>query len=118
MITITGKYSTRDGRAVRLLVMDRKCSGWPIVGLIRDDSCGESIGQWRADGRYLLEIDGISSSDLVPVPTKHEGWVPLLTAGNSDVPRIDGVVNAGKAEIENFCERYHAYTLAHVTWED
>lgn len=114
MITIEGKYQTRDGRAVRILCVDGPASRRPIIGLI--DECS-AVLLWSSDG-YACPDGPDQDWDLVPVPTKHEGWVPLLTAENSDVPRIDGVVNAGKAKIESFCERYHAYTLAHVTWEN
>jgi len=75
MIEMGKKYQTRDGRAVRILCTDWHGAGaLPIVGLITEDDRGETLETWTVEGR--VSVTGLDAlSDLVPVPTKHEGWM-------------------------------------------
>lgn len=63
-ITMDGKYTTRDGRAVRILCVDGPVSRyghWPVVGWIVGDG---DIRRWDATGKY--DADHLEC-DLVPV---------------------------------------------------
>jgi len=75
MIEMGKKYQTRKGQPVRILCTDLQGFGAvTVVGLITQSNGSEWVGTWTADGRVLPDHRA-SCDDLVPVPTKHEGWV-------------------------------------------
>jgi hypothetical protein len=115
MIELGKKYQTRDGRAVRILATDRDCA-WPIVGLIRDKNGDECIGQWRENGQFYR--DEATPSDLVAVPTKHEGWIIISRDLNPAI--ISQIVyrTEQEAEVWRINSRYAAaYMVIPITWE-
>ena len=73
------KYTTRDGRPVRILCVDAK-GEQPIVGLILQGGY-ENMTRWCIDGRYALNhtpyLDFDTHMDLFNAKTKREGWVNL-----------------------------------------
>jgi hypothetical protein len=74
MITMQGKYQTRDGRAVRILCVDGP-GRQPIVGFIDGD--GGRVEYWNADGTWdnPKNKSPWRMADLVLVPTKREGYI-------------------------------------------
>jgi hypothetical protein len=125
MIEMGKRYQTRDGRAVRILCTDLKgCGCATVIGLVTSPAGPEYVSTWTADGRVIPAErpagGGTSCSDLVPVPTKHEGWV-VVGWQNADGSYLTNRViwNAREDAVE------HAKHLsgigqyiAHVTWED
>jgi|GEM_PF-6065764 len=104
MIEMGKRYQTRDGRAVRILCVDSGLD-YPIVGIVIGDAHPET---WTAEG-ILSYNHATTGKDLIPVPTKHEGWVVL-----SSISRRDCF--ASFAEAKEFalmaCD-----VVARVTWE-
>lgn len=72
------KYTTRNGKPVRILCIDMKQEHYQIVGLVSHDGKSEEIETWTIDGRYrFVRSEGESLSDLINAKTKCEGWVNL-----------------------------------------
>ena len=72
-ITMQGKYQTRDGRAVRILATDFKAGATCIIGAIAMGDNNEIVGLWDGRGVVFGSCDHLD--DLVPVTTKHEGFI-------------------------------------------
>jgi hypothetical protein len=71
LIRMDKEYVTRDGRAVRVLCVDRKDDGYPVVALVGDE---QRMAAFTAHGLY----GGTGgSSDLIPKPVKHTRTVWL-----------------------------------------
>jgi hypothetical protein len=108
MITMQGKYQTRDGRAVRILCVDSPNSAWPVVGFAGED---HQVQYWSSAGRSAYGKD--AELDLVLVPTKHEGYIVV---GKDGFVWGQGIRNTPQeAANEGFKQGDH---IAHVTWED
>lgn len=113
MIELGKKYQTRDGRAVEILRNNVKNHDFPVVGIITERDGGETQDRWTAEGWYHDPITGRDSRDLIPAPTKHEGWcvfyngLPYIFKTKEDA--------AHQAKVE--CS-HDPKIVAHVTWED
>ena len=112
LITMTGKYQTRDGRAVRILCVDGPDCAFPIVGFIGDRT---TTDKWTRDGRWELPC-GVgwneNQQDLVPVPTKHESWCVINRGGS--MARLATLY--ASEDVANACKGDYGF-VAHVTWE-
>jgi hypothetical protein len=121
MIDMNHKYQTRDGRAVEILRTNVKNVNFPIVGIITERNGYETQDRWAADGCYYGNSE--SEHDLIPVPTKHEGWGVIIKSG-SESAGIAGQINLWLTSTREDTEykirqRPEAnWHLAHVTWED
>lgn len=73
------KYRTRDGRAVRLLCVDRKHQTYPVVGLVGDP---EILVAWTSNGLYSIQeerdCDLVEISIYADIPIDTPGWAHLL----------------------------------------
>lgn len=67
MITMEGRYQTRDGRPVRILCVDGPVNQ-PVCGLVEGES---DVDQWHSDGRYTINGDKHWDLQQVPEPPKH-----------------------------------------------
>lgn len=118
MIEMGKKYQTRDGRAVEILRTGLYCdSPFNVLGII-----------WKGDGKCIVEAwtpEGktthdsiVYNNDLIPIPTKHEGWVLLNKYGNVAFRPVcfPTKENAEDVRVSAFCPEY--WVVAHVTWED
>lgn len=113
IIEMGKKYQTRDGRGVRILATDVKDPGWPIVGIIARFDGTEHTESWTTIGSYTGDLQ-ISNADLIPVPTKHEGWMVFDKAAYALYTRKEGAEAALRQDIG----RQVSDVVAHVTWED
>jgi hypothetical protein len=68
-ITMEGKYTTHDGKAVRLLCVDGPNPTYPVVGFVEGEINWAT--SWTLEGAW--DKDDICKIDLVPVPTWHGG---------------------------------------------
>lgn len=73
------KYTTRDGRPVRILCVDAGITRYfghcPIVGLVRNEDDTWDVYRWFDGG---LKSRGVEDkSDLINAKTKREGWVNI-----------------------------------------
>jgi hypothetical protein len=66
MIDMNKRYTTRDGKPVRILCTDRKGGVFPVCGLVRLSSEEEVPMLWRANGRYFA-TDEENANDLVEI---------------------------------------------------
>jgi len=119
MIDMNHKYTTRDGRAVEILRTNVKNGAFPIVGIITEPDGYETQDRWTAEGRYYgpLAAGGPDSKDLVPVPTKHEGWGCIRddTDYGFSVFLTKGAAEKYLSEEDGRVPKSH---IVLVTWED
>ena len=83
MIDKDKKYTTRNGREVRIYATD--CGGlYPVHGAILYDGLWV-INSWPLDG--MDAIDSISNADLIEVKPrkKIERWVAIDSGGNASM---------------------------------
>ena len=112
MIELGKKYQTRDGRAVRILCVDGP-GEQPVVGLI-----GEMVANWDMNGIYFLHPLSencrhlMEASDLILVPTKHEGWIAVADG------EPDYIWQQLMKDTPESVNRPRGTHIAHVTWED
>lgn len=113
MIELGKKYQTRDGRAVRILCVDGPNKKWPVLGVI---SGNRGVDFWDVNGSFSV---GDYPADLIPVPTKHEGW-GFYSASDT---AMRGPVFFTKEDALRYNGELRAFrprdaVIAHVTWED
>jgi hypothetical protein len=138
-ITMQGRYQTRGGKGcpskpVRLLAV-HEGDPFAVVGVWTGEDRQEHLTSWTIDGFFQVCPEGILSPyDLVPVPTKHEGWMVLdIDAGPESLPVGPVYATresaAGKRYSEHMYDNLRSrpvprsrpirrMILAHVTWED
>jgi hypothetical protein len=112
-ITMDGKYQTRDGRAVRILAITNNPT-WPVVGIITHADGIEGSEAWMKDGKYKSSL-GECAADLIPVPTKHEGWGVVNRDGQL-IAGYSGDLGWDKAGIK--ANIFSGDTVVHLSWED
>jgi hypothetical protein len=81
-ISMTKKYTTRDGRAVRVLAVDVDNFHFPVAATIcRTDGCGGDLVSLTADGHFY-EGAWITDDDLIEVvPFKKDDRVMVRNTG-------------------------------------
>ena len=120
MIEMGKKYQTRGDDVhpsvpVRILATDMR-NGYDGVQVVALLSCG------KEEKLLITDIYGNSNVekglDLVPVPTKHEGWCLVDTDAPSYATREEAerAFTTGVYAVWNPCD--DRYQIAHVTWED
>jgi hypothetical protein len=111
MIEMGKKYQTRDGRAVRILCVDGPDSRWPVVGFI--ENCTATLN-WSFDG-YACREGTPHEYDLIPVPTKHEGFIVV---GKDGFVWGQNVVSTIGEAIESGFQKEEGDHIVRITWED
>ena len=77
-ITIDGKYTTRDGRAVRILCVDGP-GYYPVIGIVKD---ARSADEWDAHGRWNAQVEYGETTNLRDlIPAKPEPVVEVEWGG-------------------------------------
>lgn len=115
-ITMQGKYTTRDGRAARILCVDGPRPDYPVAGFIADEHTADS---WTADGHMFTGIGKIiypsDDLDLIPVPAKHEGWMAI--SNKTGLPLADARrgVWLDRSDAIAFCNQADEHVIL-VTW--
>lgn len=112
MIEMGKRYQTRDGQAVEILRTNVKNAVFPIVGIITHADGSETQDRWKGDGGYDSYRHPL---DLVPVPTKHEGWMPIARQEDG-IHWTNGAVHTTKEEAISYAPS-DGIVIAHVTWE-
>lgn len=122
MITMEGKYQTRGSAKypslpVRILATDMKGVDGTVIGLITEPSGWQYPACWKADGKALELGVTESFADLIPAPTKHEGWV--IISRKTGLPLADNCrgIWMDRSDAVAFCNEAYNF-VAHVTWED
>jgi hypothetical protein len=115
MIEMGKKYQTRDGRSVRILATDMKCGDASIIGLVMGANGTEFPACWRTSGRTLEIGVTTSEGDLVPVPTKHEGFIVV---GKDGFVWGQNVVSTIGEAIESGFQKEEGDHIVRITWED
>jgi hypothetical protein len=112
-IMMNREYETRKGHfKVRMLCIDGPNSLFPVVGTVEGNP---NVLEWTAEGIYNPDVS--NHFDLIPVPTKHEGWMFVSIEGNPV-----GNIYPTEKEAEDWAAsiwQWHLgfIYLSHVTWE-
>jgi hypothetical protein len=86
-ISMTKKYTTRDGRPARILAVDLPSAKYPVCCCIGQDEHFQ-LSAFTADGRYYHSITAQQSSDLIEVvPFKKDDRVMVRNYASSDWER-------------------------------
>lgn len=112
---------TRDGRPARLLCSDLKNEQFPLAVAVTTSNGNEYVEQYTKEGDCL--VGGIDNDDLFMAPTKHEGWVNVITnpiIGYCEVIR-NRIWDTEKEAKENIpvmaVEDPLTITTIHIEWE-
>lgn len=120
-ITMQGNYQTRGtkeypSRPVRILCVDGPYSTYPVIGIIEGD---DLVSEWSVCGNFLYSDSAICSRDLIPVPSKRQGWI-IISKGESNAI-LTRVVYGSLHEAEK-CRTATAYPeiwiVVPITWEE
>lgn len=68
------KIVTYDGRAVRIICVNRLCKDYPVVALVTDED-SEDLFSYTKEGKLYQNQD--DDRDLFFVPEKKERWVNI-----------------------------------------
>ena len=81
MISMDKEYTTRDGRPVRVLCVDKKNTEYPVLALVTDGHDSELVEAYTAGGRYYFSKE--SRYDLIEKPKtrKITVWVNIYEGG-------------------------------------
>lgn len=108
-ITTEGKYTTRDGHEVRVLCVDAP-EEQPVVANVKVNH-GWRITSYDADGAYYYNGTPQSLMDLIPIKTKHEGWVNVYSKRRSGAiydTKEEAVLNRSDVIVDT----------VHIKWEE
>jgi hypothetical protein len=91
------QYRTRDGRAVRIICVDRQGSGlWPVIGLLTEKNGKEYTYMWPESGhRYE---DNTDSLDLIEVKPRLSGTFWANIYKNSKIDNLIAYPNKDLAD--------------------
>lgn len=105
------KFSTRDGRAVRILCVDAP-GDYPIVGLVAGSI---DVQTWKIDGHLFGEKD--RPIDLINAKTKREGWVNVHR-GSGGGRYLSGVIYDSEESAKKNGPGIGLAYQAKITWEE
>lgn len=120
MFDMSKKYTTRDGREVRVLTKDMKNrDGFNVVGIVVRPDGTEFAMEWKEDGTCWnsgsLEAQWSNKQlDLVPVPTMHTGWGVIF----SDIKFSFNVFLTREDAERFFHDDERTGRVVPVTWEE
>jgi hypothetical protein len=115
-VTMEGQYQTQAGLSVRIIAVNRKNeSGYCVVGLVHVLENREEVQVWKIDG--TREGDGWN---LVPVLTKHTGWMVLYSNYRkaTDPDDLVGHVYPSYLNAEIVASVLLGDRVVAVTWEE
>ena len=101
MIDINKKYTTRDGKEVRLYAVDGKAS-FPVHGAVKT-STGWEARVWSCYGEVI--IGKTLNNDLIPIKEKHVRWVNVYKDGmgslwcSEELARDEAVSRCAKGNV-------------------
>lgn len=112
-ISMDKKYRTRNGRAVRVLCVDRKCDEFPVVAAVLSSDGKETIHTFTAEGKYALG-DHKTPTDLVEVSEWDDFKIDdLVMVRNTD----DGAWNLRHfAGVDSKCDRPSTWVDGTTSW--
>jgi len=117
VIEMGKKYTTRDGRAVRVLATDLHATR-TVLGVVTDVAGYDLVFSWYPDGSYYED----GKPDPLELVSKHEGYgVIRMKSRPNDIACIaDGVIWDTRQEAEHYLNEMSmtGAILAYVTWED
>ena len=109
------KYTTRDGRPVRLLCVDA-IGEWQIIGALFDERAyggpREFPYVWDSEGKREHGREGLS--DLINAKTKKEGWVNIY-------PKNSCIITQTIHDSEEKAKRFvpgEAIAQVYIEWEE
>jgi len=116
VIELGKKYQTSDGRKIRILAIDTDPSdAFPVIGFCYSPRANgsEYLQRWSRHGAALYKEED-DTCDLVPIPTKHQGWMVICQKCPPNGNRV--YVDRILADIA--CGMFMGEHVVPVTWED
>ena len=109
------KYTTRDGKPVRILCIDAK-GDQPIVGLFPEKFRQEAVSRWCNNGDWYISGQ-TSNLDLINAKTKREGWVNVYGKMRDNSIAFLSDAYSSKNEADNY-EMYGRIACVRIEWEE
>lgn len=111
---------TRDGLAVRILDLNSKVAGYPVIGCVIHPNGQEEVETWTEDGRVSLTFSGEHEWDLRNVPERTVSFFPVLDGGRLCGAQVAGVKVATGYETLDEARRIYpnATHFIQCVWED
>ena len=114
MIDINKKYTTRDGRPVRILATDLKNEDYPICGTYTDNG-EEYVGSWTKDGEYSRN-GVVDNRDLIEVKQKKTGWINIYS--NDEIHKTSEFVFNNEESAKVLAKTPSYVTTIKIEWEE
>lgn len=110
---------TRGGLKVRILDLNSKVSGYPVVGCVVHPDGREEVETWTEDG-WVSAIPGEHEWDLINVPERTVSFFPVLDGGRLCGAQVAGVkVATGYKTLDEARLVYpNATHFIQCVWED
>ena len=109
--------TTRNGRKVRIICVDRASKAFPVIALVTDVELSEAVTVYTAEGKYFNTRD-INGNDLTP-PTRLEDLAidaPILVRDSDSDPwekrHFAGVF---EGDLEDTCTAWIGGQTSHTT---
>lgn len=111
---------TRDGLAVRILDLDSKVAGYPVIGCVIHPDGQEEVETWTEDGRVSRTFSGEHEWDLINVPERTVSFFPVLDGGRLCGAQVAGVKVATGCETMTQAQLVYpnATHFIQCVWED
>lgn len=111
---------TRSGLAVRILDLNSKVSGYPVIGCVIHPDGQEEVETWASNGRVNNNLPGEHEWDLINVPERTVSFFPVLDGGRLCGAQVAGVrVSTGYKTLDEARLVYpNATHFIQCVWED
>ena len=110
---------TRDGLKVRILDLDSKVAGYPVIGCVIHPDGQEEVETWTDEGRVVTDNPD-NAWHLVNVPERTVSFFPVLDGGRLCGAQVAGVKVATGYETmtQAKCRYPNATHFIQCVWED
>lgn len=111
---------TRDGLAVRILDLDSKVKGYPVIGCVIHPDGQEEVETWTEEGRVTAYDVYDHAWHLINVPERTVSFFPVLDGGRLCGAQVAGVKVATGYETVTQAQLVYpnATHFIQCVWED
>ena len=111
---------TRDGLEVRILDLDSKVAGYPVIGCVIHPDGQEEVETWTEEGRVTTYDAYDNTWHLINVPERTVSFFPVLDGGRLCGAQVAGVKVATGYETMTQAQLVYpnATHFIQCVWED
>ena len=111
---------TRSGLPIRILDLDSKVAGYPVIGCVIHPDGQEEVETWTQEGWVSIPFSGEHEWDLINVPERTVSFFPVLDGGRLCGAQVAGVKVATGYETLSQAQLVYpnATHFIQCVWED